>query len=92
MSVLDDGIELAIGAHAINNIFSSVILNYEGGALTTDAAFLQKNLNPEGELVGLIIVSAVICVVMGKLLKWDWGILSRRIQPIPPNDDEETIL
>ncbi len=91
ISVLDDGIELAMGAHAINNIFSSVMLNYEGSALTTDAAFLQKNIDPQYELIGLVLMSTIICFGLGKYSKWDWSLLTKRIEgSTPEHVDEET--
>ena len=82
ISVLDDGIEIAMGAHAINNVFAAVMLNYEGGALMTDAAFLQKDLNPSSELIGLLIISALLCWVLGRFLKWDWSILFKKIHRV----------
>ena len=91
IAVLDDGIEIAMGAHAINNVFSAVMLNYEGGALLTDAAFLQKDLNPQSELIGLLIISALLCWLLGRYLKWDWSILFKKIDRAETEDEGTTL-
>ena len=82
ISLLDDGIEIALGAHAVNNIFSATLANYEGGVISTDSILVEKNINPEESLIGLIISSAVFCFILSKKLKWNWSILKEKIKPI----------
>lgn len=88
ISVLDDGIEIAMGAHTVNNIFSAVVVNYEGGALVTDAAFLQKKLDPEMELIALIIISALFCFALTKKFNWDWSVFRKKVVAPTPDDSE----
>ena len=40
---MDDGIELSMGYHAINNIFASVILTNDWQAFSTDAMFIDRS-------------------------------------------------
>lgn len=40
VSVRDRSLEIAIGAHAANNLFASLIVGYEGGALPAEAPFI----------------------------------------------------
>ena len=35
-ALLDDGIEVAMGAHAVNNLLGAVLTTYKGAALQTD--------------------------------------------------------
>ena len=42
ISVLDNGIELAIGAHAANNIFLSIFVTQKSSTLQTVAMFEQQ--------------------------------------------------
>lgn len=39
MALMDDGLELSMGYHAINNIFAALILTNEWQAFQTDALF-----------------------------------------------------
>jgi len=54
-TILDGGIETAVGIHLANNIFTLVILNYRGSALPTPSLFLTESLNPAGSLLFLCI-------------------------------------
>lgn len=46
-SVLDDGIEVAIGAHSINNVLSSIFVTSKSSVLQTPALLLQKEVEPQ---------------------------------------------
>ena len=74
ISLLDDGIELAMGAHSINNILGSMLMTYEGSALRTDALFKAKIINP-GEDLFIAVISSIVFI----------GILTRRVPPPPPS-------
>lgn len=61
---LDNRIELAIGFHAANNIFTATIANYHNSALRTDALFLSDQ--PADMSTGLIAwyISAFVFVLI----------------------------
>lgn len=84
ISLLDDGIELAMGAHSINNILGSILMTYEGSALRTDALFKAKIINPGEDLLMGILFSAVFIGILAFIYKWKFGILTRRVPPPPP--------
>lgn len=46
VTLLDDGIEVAMGIHAANNIFASVLLTFKGSVLPTAALFMAKETEP----------------------------------------------
>ncbi len=70
MTVLDNGIELAMGAHAANNIFLSVFLTQESSALQTAALFEQQEVYPWADFLSLTLLSLVFLALMGMLNKW----------------------
>lgn len=70
MTVLDDGIELAMGAHAANNVFLSVFLTQESSALQTAALFEQQKVYPWADFLSLTLISLVFLALMGMLNKW----------------------
>tara|TARA_Y100000817_G_scaffold291724_1_gene263462 strand:- start:8 stop:952 length:945 start_codon:yes stop_codon:yes gene_type:complete len=81
MSVLDDGIECAMGAHTANNIFLCVFLTFDGSVLPTDAIFRAANINPIGDFISIIIMSVLFIFTLGFFFQWNFKILSSRIEP-----------
>ena len=80
VTVLDDGIELAMGAHTANNIFLSVFLTSKASALQTPALLVQENINPKTDLIGLILISAVFIFILHVIYKLKFGILTKKIE------------
>ena len=46
MTVMDDGVELAIGLYIVNNLYSAIIVSFSASALQTNTLFFIKNYNP----------------------------------------------
>ena len=46
VALRDGRLELAIGLHAMNNVFLALIANYEGSALMTESIFTARELDP----------------------------------------------
>jgi len=83
-TMLDDGIEIAIGAHAANNIFLSIFLTSKASALQTPALYLQVTNHPWKEFAGLAACSAVFLVVMFIIYRWkDLRKLYEHVEVIP---------
>lgn len=57
ITLKDNSLELALGVHAGNNLFTAIFANYVGGALTTPAIFTVADLdavyNVAGSLAGI---------------------------------------
>jgi hypothetical protein len=67
VTILDDGIEMALGAHAANNIFLCIMVTQKSSALQTVALYEQHNYYPWLELAGLIISGVVFILVMKRI-------------------------
>lgn len=80
-ALLDDGIEVAMGAHAANNLCGALLTTYEGAAIQTDALFMVRELNPMADLPELILSGALFVGLLAYLYKWQFGVLRR---PVPP--------
>ncbi len=80
ITVLDDGIEIAMGAHAANNIFLSVFLTFKASTLETPALFVQKELDPLKDLLSLFVISILFVVFFQRKYKWDINVLFRRVE------------
>ncbi|MFW5803975.1 MAG: CPBP family intramembrane glutamic endopeptidase [bacterium] len=69
-SVFDDGIEVAIGAHSINNVLSSIFVTSKSSAIQTPALLFQKEVEPQKENWILLILSILFIVIL--TYKNDW--------------------
>jgi uncharacterized protein len=76
LTLRDDGLELAIGVHAANNLFAALIANYTVSVLETDSIWVIKVLDP-------VLANVVLAVagVVFYLLVFRW-----RARRVPPTD------
>jgi membrane protease YdiL (CAAX protease family) len=63
ITLLDDGLELAIGVHAANNIFTAIFANFKGSALETPAIFTASGFTPWYNLAATVIGVWVFCLI-----------------------------
>ncbi len=80
LTVLDDGIELAMGAHAANNVFLSIFVTSKSSVLQTSALFIQENINPVKELTSLVILSVIFIFIISMIYKFKFSILTKKIR------------
>jgi membrane protease YdiL (CAAX protease family) len=87
-TILDDGIEVAAGAHIANNTFLCIALTHKSSALQTDAIFEQLSIQPWFEFGTLVVLSAVYLLVMKYLLGWgSISALWKRVE-VPAKGDQ----
>ena len=79
MSIMDDGIELAMGVHVVNNLFGSIFINYKGAALQTYALFEITELNPAKEILPLVITGIILLAIFAYKYKWQFSILNKKV-------------
>jgi len=70
LTMFDDGIEMAIGAHAANNIFLSIMVTHDDMALQTPAVYEQLNIHPWKEFGGLVAMSVIFLATMALMYRW----------------------
>jgi hypothetical protein len=71
LTVLDDGIEASMGAHAANNIFLCVMVTNRSSALQTNALFVQLNVAPWLELAGLVVSGIIFIFILYRIFRWE---------------------
>lgn len=79
-AVLDDGIELAIGIHAINNTLGALLVTSKDSALQVPSLFFQQETDPVKESLVLVVSSVVLLVILKQILNWDFSILWKKIE------------
>lgn len=66
ITVKDNSLELAMGAHSANNLFIALILNYTNSALPSPSIFTGPEGDPGSGLVGFIVVASIFCLIVFK--------------------------
>lgn len=80
ITIMDDGLELALGVHAATNFTSAVFVGYDGGAIITDSVFVSHAINPLA-MTFTFIALAIIFIIIVKY-KYGWQSFSKLIEPI----------
>jgi hypothetical protein len=75
ISHMDDGIELSMGYHTINNIFASLILTNDWQAFQTEAMYIDHSepmLGAESFLT-ILVLQPLLILLFSKVYRWkDW--------------------
>ena len=79
MSIMDDGIELAMGVHVVNNLFGAIFVNYKGAALQTYALFEITEINLSKEFLPLIISAIILLAILAYKYKWKFSTINQKI-------------
>ncbi len=58
----EGGLEAVIGVHAANNLFASVLVNYEGSVLPTPSVFLAGNPQPIASFFTIVLFFGIVTV------------------------------
>ena len=69
VTLRDDGLELALGIHASNNLFSALVANYTVSVLETDSIFLIREIDAIFNDVSQLIISAVFWLLAFHLFR-----------------------
>lgn len=83
MSLLDDGLELALGFHFANNFLAATLITSDFSALQTDAIFkysgeVNKVAMFNETLVSMLISYPLFLIVFGVIYKWKWKNLLKK--------------
>ncbi len=68
LTVQDNGMELALGMHAANNLFAALFANYTITALPSPSLFTIQKLDPVYGLVSLIVGAILFFIIYFTLL------------------------
>ena len=81
LTLMDDGLELAIGMHAANNIFAALFVTFEDSALQTYAIFSLKELDIYSATLSGLVISALFFFICKWKYGWsDWSKLYAKVE------------
>jgi hypothetical protein len=87
VTILDDGIEAAMGAHSANNIFLCIMVTHKSSALQTPAVYEQINIYPWIEFTMLLISGIIFVIILKKIFRWDsYSVALSKVEPKPAPD------
>jgi len=69
VTLADDGLELALGAHAANNLYSALVANYTVSALPTESIFVVKEIDAVYADLSLLAIAVVFWLLVFRVLK-----------------------
>lgn len=83
MTLLDDGLELALGFHFANNFLAATLITSEFSALQTDAVFkytgdIDKMALFNETLISMAITYPLFLIAFGLIYKWKWSNLLKK--------------
>ncbi|WP_046759021.1 CPBP family glutamic-type intramembrane protease [Kordia jejudonensis] len=73
MTLMDDGMELALGYHAGNNILTALLVTTDWSALQTDAIFVDTSEPSAGFfdiIFPVLIIYPIMLLILAKIYKW----------------------
>lgn len=70
ITVLDDGLELALGVHAATNIAGATLFTYKGSVLQTDALFISTEIKPWLMILSFIVGSLLFIWICRNKYNW----------------------
>lgn len=68
ITLKDNSLELAIGVHSANNLFTFLFSNYEGSALASPSVFTETDVDPSSSLIALLLLSVIFYLIVFYLL------------------------
>ncbi len=80
ITIMDDGIEIPLGIHAIVNIYGSTLVTFPGSTMQTPALFRMKVYDPVLMSVLFVFISIVFLIIAAKKYRWSrWVKIFERI-------------
>ena len=81
-TIMDDGLEIAIGVHVANNVLTSLLVTHKSSVLQTSALFSVNEIDPVYSLYELIIVSGIFIAIIAH--KYKWGSFKKLFDKVKP--------
>lgn len=70
LTVMDEGLELALGVHAATNIYGATMVTFKGSALQTDALFTASEINAPLMLLIFVVSAITFAFIAKRKYKW----------------------
>jgi membrane protease YdiL (CAAX protease family) len=68
--LFDEGVEIALGLHAANNIYTAVLVNYSNSVIPTSAVFTADNLDTTTGLFLWCLMAGLFLIIVARKYGW----------------------
>jgi len=85
ITIMDDGLELALGLHAAQNFIGAVFVGYEGGAIQTDSLLKVNEINPTSAT--LFFIGGSLLMILVFKFKYNWSPFSKLLTDIDQSNN-----
>lgn len=85
MTIMDDGLELAMGVHFATNLFGALLVSYDGAVLQTDSIWKVNSVNA-WVMAGIFLLSGIIFLWLSKKM-FDWPSFKKILEPLNESTD-----
>jgi len=93
VTLMDEGLELALGVHAMNNIYASIFVTFPSSALAMPTMITMTEFNAELVYIYSTISEILFIIICVWLYKWsDWSKLFKKIVLKKVVQNENSIL
>ncbi|MDX1476449.1 MAG: CPBP family intramembrane glutamic endopeptidase [Saprospiraceae bacterium] len=91
ITLLDDGLEYALGIHAATNVYGASFVSFEGSALRTDTLLQVEQVDPLLMLILFYVTMAIFFVIIHKTFKLKplRSLLSRVAPDLPEQQSDD---
>lgn len=80
ITVMDDGLELAMGIHTATNLFGSLFLTFEGSAMQTEALFLLDT--PDALMMLIAVLLSMLLFYLWASRRFGWAGWKKLTEPL----------
>ena len=81
IAIMDDGLEIPVGIHAINNIYGALFITFSGSALQTAAVFRLKHYDASLMLIMWVVIALIFLIIIANKFGWKgWVKIFRKIE------------
>ena len=89
MTVMDDGLELALGTHAATNFTGAVFVGYDGAAITTDSILKSHSLDANLMTYAFLFLAIIFLIILK--YKYKWSSFTKVLEPIDKPDEDQNV-
>ena len=87
VTILDDGIESAMGLHAANNAFLCIMITNKSSALQTPAVWEQHTIYPWAEFTAMLVMGMITLLILKKIFRWGkFSVIAGAVEPEEENE------
>jgi membrane protease YdiL (CAAX protease family) len=79
ITILDDGAELAMGAHTANNLLTFLLIDYKNSVIPTNSLFYTTHFDPHENFISSLILTIILIITMSRVYKWKFNVLNKKV-------------